>query len=119
MFDMNRYFDTKDIKGNYQQAIAEGVAEALKIFCGQSRRFKQAVEQSDKTFKDCIDSVAGKIKGKKSSSDFNVYQTAANFYFQGAKIHFDMRIDLGEDIEEPQEQAENSICISLDDLLDF
>ena len=119
MFDMEKYFDVKDIKGNYQQAIAEGVAAALKIFCGQSKRFKLAVEQSDKTFKDCIDSVAGKIKGKKSASDFEVYKTAADFYFQGAKIHFDMHIDIEEDIEKPQEQAKNSICISLDDLLDF
>lgn len=117
--DIERYFDTADIRGNYQQAIAEGVAEALKTFCGQSREFKQAVEQSDKSFKDCLDSIATSIKGKKSVSDFKVYQTAADFYFQGAKIHFDMRIDLGEDIEEPQEQAKNSICISLDDLLDF
>lgn len=117
--DFERYFDTAGIKGNYQQAIAEGVAGALKIFCGQSREFKQAVEQSDKTFKDCLDSIAGKIKGKKSVSDFDVYKAAADFYFQGAKIHFDMRIDLEEDAEEPQEQAENSICISLDDLLDF
>lgn len=116
--DFERYFDTKDIKGNYQQAIAEGVAAALKIFCEQSREFKQAVEQSDKSFKDCIDSIATSIKGKKSVSDFEVYKAAAEFYFQGAAIRFEMRIDLGEDTE-PQEQAENSTCISLDELLDF
>lgn len=118
MFDMEKYFNTKDIKGDYQLAIAEGVAGALKTFCTQSPEFKQAVEQSDKTFKDCIDSIAGKIKGKKSASDFEVYKTAAEFYFSGAVIHFEMRIDLGEDTE-PQAQAENSTCISLDDLLDF
>ena len=118
MFDMEKYFDVKDIKGNYQQAIAEGVAEALKTFCGQSREFKQAVEQSDKSFKDCLDSIATSIKGKKSVSDFEVYKAAAEFYFSGAVIHFEMRIDLGEDIE-PQEQAKNSTCISLDSLLDF
>lgn len=112
MFDIDEYFSTKDIKGQYQQAIAEGVAGALKIFCKQSREFKQAVEQSDKTFKDCLDSIATSIKGKKSVSDFEVYKAAAEFYFSGAVIHFEMRIDLGEDTE-PQ------ACISLDELLDF
>ena len=108
--NFERYFDTKDIKGNYQQAIAEGVAGALKIFCVQSPEFKQAVEQSDKTFKDCIDSIAGAIKGRHSASDFEVYKIATEFYFKGAVVKFEMKIDLGE--PEPA-------TVSLDSLLDF
>lgn len=115
--DFERYFDMKDIKGNYQLAIAEGVAGALKTFCEQSREFKQAVEQSDKSFKDCLDSIAKKIQGKKSVSDFEVYKAAAEFYFTGAVIHFSMQIDLGEDDDTVIETQQTSI--SLDSLLDF
>lgn len=110
--DIKEYFAVKGIKGQVQRIIAPKTAEALKLFCDQSKEFTQAVEQSDKTFQDCLDAVAKMIGGRTSVSDFDVFKAAAEFYFRGAVIHFDMRIDLG---EEPQ----SDISLSLDSLLDF
>ena len=107
-----KYFTDKGIAGKIQKVIAPRTADAMKLFCSQSREFTQAVEQSDKTFQDCLDTVAGTISGRSSVSDFDVFKAAAEFYFKGAVIHFDMRIDLG---EEPK----SDISVSLDSLLDF
>lgn len=107
-----KYFTDKGIAGKIQKVIAPRTADAMKLFCSQSKEFTQAVEQSDKTFQDCLDAVAKMIGGRTSVSDFDVFKAAAEFYFRGAVIHFDMRIDLG---EEPQ----SDISLSLDSLLDF
>lgn len=110
--EIDNYFAVKRIKGQIQKIIAPKTAEALKLFCSQSCEFTQAVEQSDKTFQDCLDSVAANINKRSAVSDFDVFKAAAEFYFKGAVIHFDMRIDLG---EKPQ----SDISVSLDSLLDF
>lgn len=49
------YLSTKDIKGNKQKAIAESVVIALQSFCEQEPEFEQAIEQSSKSFQDCLD----------------------------------------------------------------
>lgn len=110
--DAKKYFAVKGIKGQIQKIIAPRTSEALALFCSQSKEFTQAVEQSDKTFQECLDSVASGINKHSAVSDFDVFKAAAEFYFKGAVIHFDMRIDLG---EEPQ----SDISVSLDSLLDF
>lgn len=110
--DTKKHFSVKGIKGQIQKIIAPKTAEALKLFCTQSKEFTQAVEQSDKTFQDCLDSVTKNIDKRGAVSDFDVFKAAAEFYFKGAVIHFDMRIDLG---EEPK----SDISVSLDSLLDF
>ncbi len=110
--DIKKYFSTKGIKGQVQKVIAPKTAEAMMLFCSQSPEFTQAVEQSDKTFQDCLDSVNKGVNSRGAVSDFDVFKAAAEFYFKGAVIHFDMRIDLG---EEPQ----SDISVSLDSLLDF
>ena len=74
--------------------VAQPVLDALKEFCGQNAEFAQAVVQSDKTIKDCIEST---IKGAGSAiSDIDVYRKAVEFYFDGATVHFHMTIDLGD-----------------------
>ena len=112
--DKDKYFSCAGIIGEVQQAVAERTAEALRLFCTQSTEFAQAVEQSDKTFQQCLDSVNIAVNRRSSVSDFEVFKAAAEFYFPGAEIHFDMRIDLG---EEPE--PERSIAVSFDDLLNF
>ncbi len=109
--DMEKYFDDEEIKGQVQNVIAPKTAEALKLFCSQSKEFMQAVEQSDETFQDCLDRVTKKIGKSRAVSDFEVFKLAAEFYFKGAEIHFDMRIDLGED-------KPDDISVSMDSLLD-
>ena len=90
--DLEEYFDAIHIKGQYQKAIAGATANALKDFCKQESEFLQAVEQSGKSFQDCLDEVVKGISG--SISDFDVYSRAVKFYFPGATVHFCMEIDL-------------------------
>lgn len=112
--EKDKYFSPAGISGKVQQAVAERTAEALYLFCKQSKEFKQAVEQSGKSFQQCLDSIDKAVNRRSSVSDFDIFKTAAEFYFPGAVIHFDMRIDLG---EEPE--PEKTISVSFDDLLDF
>lgn len=112
------YFSTKKVTGQVQRVIAPRTAEALTLFCSQSKEFTQAVEQSGKTFQECLDSIAKGINKNGAVSDFDVFKAAAEYYFKGAMVHFDMRIDLGEG-DEPAESVPESktLSISLDDFL--
>ncbi len=76
--DKEKYFDAKSIKGRYQHAVAADTAKALAHFCEQEPEFEQAVEQSGKSFQECLDSV---VKGiKQSCSDLEVYSRAVKFW---------------------------------------
>lgn len=117
------YFFSGKIKGKYQQAIAPETAKALTLFCEQEPEFAQAVEESGKTFQDCLDSVCKKIGS--SISDLEAYKRAVKFYFSTADVHFNMTIDLCGDnghadppITMTQHKPE-SLSVSLDELLDF
>lgn len=116
--DKEKYFDVRNIKGKYQQAVAADTAKALMLFCEQEPEFEQAIEQSDKTFQECLDSIT---KGmKQSCSDFEVYSRAVRFYFSTAEVHFNMSIDLiGKHDDPPITMTKSSLSVSLDSLLDF
>lgn len=118
--DKEKYFDVKNIKGRYQQAVAADTAKALTLFCSQEPEFEQAIEQSDKTFQECLDSV---VKGvSESVSDFKAYNKAVKFYFSTAVVHFNMQIDLIGDSKHddpPITMTKSSLSVSLDSLLDF
>lgn len=123
--DKEKYFGVK-VKGQYQKAIASETAKALTHFCEQEPEFEQAIEQSGKTFQDCLDSVC---KGVGSSmSDLEAYSKAVKFYFETAEVHFNMSIDLsgGNGYEEPpitvthnSPKKAAALTVSLDELLDF
>lgn len=120
--DKEKYFEI-NIKGNIQAAIASETAKALKLFCDQQPEFEQAIEQSGKTFQECLDSV---VKGvSKSISDLEVYNKAVKFYFETAKVHFNMSIDLSGDnnYTPPTITMTNfkrsGLTVTLDELLDF
>ena len=114
------YFKTTDIKGKKQEAIAIDTAIALKSFCEQEPEFEQAIEQSGKTFQECLNDV---VKGIGNSiSDIEVFRRAVKFYFSTATVNFVMNIDLsGENGAAPNiTMTENkTLSVSLDDLLDF
>ena len=118
---MTEYFNTKPIKGQIQRAIAEETAKALMHFCEQEPEFRQAVEQSGKTFQQCLDHVAKGVG--RSISDLQAYQKAVEFYFSGAKVHLRMEIDLVGDAAEKKPEItmsrKSELSVSLDDLLDF
>lgn len=112
--NFEEYFDTKNIKGAKQQAVAGYIAKALQVFCSQNAEFKQSVEQSSDSFQQCLDSI---VKGVGNSiSDLDLCNLAAEFYFETAEVHFNMSISLPGDAETA---SRPSMIISLDELLDF
>ena len=124
---MNReeYFDTKSIKGQAQKIVAEGVADALQYCCDKEPEFEQAIEQSGKSFADCLSEIVKDVgPSKPGLSDFETYNRAVKFYFSTATVSFRMEIDLcgNNGAEKPITMTENkkdALSISLDDLLDF
>lgn len=103
-------FQSKDLKA---KAVKDAVADALIDFCKQDDEFAQAIVQSDKTLSDCCNDA---VKGTgNSASDIEIFQKAAKFYFQTAKIHFTMTIDLCGNIGEA-EKTGKVIELSFDEL---
>ena len=83
--------DKSGIGGQKEKAMAPAVAEALADFCRQDGEFAQAVVDGG-SFAACMKAVA---KGVGSSiSDLEVYRRAVQFYFPGAEVRFQMRLDL-------------------------
>ena len=112
------YEDSKSLSQR-GKAVRAAVLEVLIKFCEENSEFAQAVVQApeDKTVNDCIEST---VKNAGSSiSDIEVYKRAVQFYFPGADIHFDMRIDLGDGGFSNDGKPENSMRLSLDEFLDF
>ena len=113
--------EQKAFKGDkYGSAVYRPVAEKLRDFCRQNDEFAQAVYQSDATLSDCV----GKIMNGcgNSISDMEVYSRAVAFYFKGAKIRVQMKIDLcGEVLDEAAaaapEEKKQAVVIDLFDLL--
>lgn len=95
--------------------VGAAVLAALTEFCGQNGEFAQAVVQMniDKSIKDCIESTVANVGT--SITDIEVYKRAVQFYFPGADIHFDMRIDLGDG----GFSNDSKIALSLDEFIDF
>ena len=119
--DRDTYFSEK-LKGDKQKAIASAVREALESFCDQEPEFEQAIEQSEKTFQECLESVVDKCGS--CLSDIEAYRRAVKFYFSTATVSFHMTIDLSGNNGAMKpitmtESKKDTLSISLDDLLDF
>lgn len=78
----------------YGSAMKEAVQKALLDFCRQDDEFAQAVVQGG-SFTDCMTVVGKKVKNG-SISDLDAYSAAAEFYFPGSKVKFQIRIELSE-----------------------
>lgn len=114
---MNEFFEEakkklddgrKAVNGQKQKVMAPAVHDALLDFCRQDAEFSQAVAQGG-SFADCMDAVAKGVG--QSISDLEAFRKAVQFYFPGADISFQMRIDLcasvsGEPLQERSEEAE-------------
>lgn len=108
------------------KVVNSAVLDALKTFCRQNTEFSQAVVQSDKSIKDCIEST---VKGCGNAiSDIEVYRKAVQFYFPGSDVRFSMTIDLGDGgfsndpgtdpvPEASAAQEKKGLSLSLDELL--
>lgn len=96
-------------KDQKAKAMAPTVAEALGSFGKQNAEFAEAVEQGD--FNACMDAISKGVGA--SISDMEIIKRAVEYYFAGAKVHFDMRIEL----EGEAPKAEPRKIISLEDFL--
>ncbi len=116
--DLKEYFDPKIIKGNAQSFIAEKTFQTLLLFCEQESEFAQAVEQSNKTFQQCLDHVIKgmvKIENIGSLSDCDAYNRAVRFYFPGAVVHHRFELDLIGNAKESAPEAKSFDFMSLMD----
>lgn len=96
----------------YGGAMKTAVKDALCEFAKQDDEFAQAIAQGG-SFADCMTAVGKKVKGN-SISDLDAYSAAAEFYFPGSKVRFEMRIELCE-----QDDARSSTDALLIDLSAF
>ena len=122
---LNNEFKAAEKLSRRGAAVAEPVLDALVLFCNQSSVFAQAVVQTGKNLKDCIETTVDGAEG--AISDIEVYRRAAAYYFDGAKVSFVMNIDLGADtpnaapapipVPVPAPTPKKGLQISLDELL--
>lgn len=107
------------------EIVREAVIDQLVHFCEINDEFAQAVVQTKKTAADCLEYV---VKGCGNSiSDFTCFKRAAEFWFPGATVSFNVTIDLGdggtssnETISEVSAATANEnklLKLDLDDLL--
>ena len=116
--------ELKDAKlGRYENVVKSYVLDEICIFAKQNSEFAQAIEQSDKSFADCLKaSVAG---AKEHISDLDCYKRAVAFYFPGADIKCTMTLDLGDggfsnsNSKTSTEADSGKLQLDLDSLLDF
>ena len=119
---MDKKYFASLAKDKYARAIAKPTADALMEFCRQEPEFEQAIEQSGKSFDDCLTAITKGIG--QSISDLEVYSRAVKFYFPVAAVRFRMEIDLcgnngAADPPITQHKQEKPMNLSLDSLLDF
>lgn len=89
----------------YAQIMKQSVKQALENFCQQDEEFAQAVVQGG-TFEDCMKKVANGCGN--GLSDLEAFRRAVQFYFQGADIQFQMKIDLAPHDTDDENEAELS-----------
>lgn len=111
---LNKVYEIPDVKDRHYSIIRDGVSAALESFIKQDDEFAQAVVQGG-TMKEMYEAVCKKIGIKNGVSDLEVYQSAVEFFFPGAKIEFHMTIDLCGSVREKQTER-TSLDLSFDDL---
>ena len=105
------------------KAVFAAVHETIEDFVRQNEEFAQAVAQKEKTLADCCEDI---MKGVgQSISDLEVYRKAVGFYFPGAEIEMQMKINLSGQAESVEnkglghaDDGKNKAAIVLD-LSDF
>ena len=107
--------------GRHETEVKNAVLRTICKFCGQNAEFKRAIEQSGKSFADCLTAT---VKGAGASlEDLEVYKRAVAFYFPGADIKCTMTLDLGDggfsNNEMSTDKDSGKLQLDLDSLLDF
>lgn len=110
----------KDVTGQKEKAVAKPVVEALADFCRQSDEFSEAVTETGKCLRECLDEI---MRGVGSSiSDIEVYRRAVAFWMPGYTVQMQMLlIREGENPGRSEESAPAAkpkrIVMTLEDLL--
>lgn len=99
----------------YGEAMKSSVHDALLEFCRQDAEFAQAVAQGG-SFADCMKAVRKCVKGN-AISDAEAWGAAVRFFFPGAGIRVEMKIDLCADVR--TENAKPKPSAKIIDLSDF
>lgn len=107
--------------GRHETEVKNAVLRTICKFCEQNAEFKQAIEQSGKSFANCLKAT---VKGAGASlEDLEVYKRAVAFYFPGADIKCTMTLDLGDsgfsNNEMSIDKDSGKLQLDLDSLLDF
>ena len=112
---MNKYYEEakEKLRGEllagkfdrYANIMKKDVEAALEYFCRQDEEFAQAVIQGG-TFEDCMKKVANGCGN--GLSDLEAFRRAVQFYFRGADIQFQMKIDLAPHDTDDEDEAELS-----------
>ena len=106
------------------RAVFDAVSETIEDFVRQNEEFAQAVVQKGKTLAECCEDI---MKGVgQSISDLEVYRKAVGFYFPGAEIEMQMKINLSGQAESAENKGmghatpeENNKAAIVLDLSDF
>lgn len=87
--------EAKDYKGDkYGNAVHSYVANALRSFIQQDKRFAYVFYNTKRSFSDCIKKI---MKGcGQAISDIEVYRRATKFYFPNSEVEFIMKITTNE-----------------------
>lgn len=94
--------EIKKVTGNKEGAMKKAVYDALICFCDMDEEFAQGVAQGG-SFEDCMKAVAKNVGN--SISDLDAYKKAVQFYFPGAGVSFQMKIDLCASVKEDAQCA--------------
>lgn len=106
--------ELKAYKGDrYGEVMKDYLAGVLKEFCEQNEEFAQAVVQGG-TFADCMKAVTKRIKGG-SISDLDACKAAAEFYFPGCVVEFQMVIRMSK--YETEAPSAGGVLLRLEDFL--
>ena len=102
----------------YANIMKKDVEAALEDFCRQDEEFARAVLQGG-TFEDCMKKVA--VNCGDGISDLEAFRRAVQFYFRGADIQLQMKIDLvphdRDDEETERADGKRSVVLNLADFL--
>ena len=112
-----------EVKGVKEKAVSSAVVDALSDFCRQSDEFAEAITETGKCLRECLEEV---MRGVGSSiSDIEVYRRAVAFWMPGYTVQMQMiLVREGENAENPGRSAEPTpaakpkrIVMTLEDLL--
>ena len=98
----------------YAQVMKKEVLQALKDFCRQDEEFAGAVVDGG-TFEDCMKAVAKNCGS--GLSDLEAYRRAVQFYFPGAGIQMQMKIDLCDSVKDAPHPDGPCVVLNLEDFL--